>query len=47
VGALGKDSFKGAAYIFKRNQGGTNNWGEIKKLIASDARSIDFFGISV
>ncbi len=25
----------GAAYVFYRNQGGTNNWGHVKKLVAS------------
>ena len=26
----------GSAYVFSRNQGGTNNWGQVKKLLASD-----------
>ncbi len=50
VGAKGEDaggSAAGAAYIFKQNLGGTNNWGEVKKLIASDASSDDWFGCSV
>ncbi|MCO6480481.1 MAG: PKD domain-containing protein, partial [Phaeodactylibacter sp.] len=34
----------GAAYIFKQDQGGVNNWGEIKKLLASDAQPGDLFG---
>ena len=42
---LGSD--RGAAYIFDRNQGGQDNWGEVKKLIASDASDTDRFGISV
>lgn len=34
----------GAAYVFERNQGGTNNWGLVKKLINSDQNvSIDDF----
>ena len=37
----------GAAYIFARNQGGANIWGEVKKLTASDGASDDFFGGSV
>lgn len=37
----------GAAYIFERNSGGTNAWGEVKKLTASDAQADDYFGISV
>lgn len=50
LGAHNEDaggSNAGAAYIFSRDQGGINNWGEIKKLIASDAQVDDFFGISV
>lgn len=34
----------GAAYIFERNQGGANNWGEVTKLTASDAAAGDQFG---
>jgi FG-GAP repeat len=37
----------GAAYVFQKDQGGTNNWGEVKKLIASDDAAFDFFGGSV
>ncbi len=37
----------GAVYIFKRNQGGTDNWGQIKKIVASDRAANDRFGISV
>ena len=29
--------FAGSAYVFERNEGGQNNWGEVKKLTASDA----------
>ena len=45
VGAGGLTA--GAAYIFQRNQGGADNWGEVTKLTASDAQAEDFFGISV
>jgi len=38
---------QGAAYVFSRNQGGANNWGEVKKLIASDGATSDFFGWTV
>ena len=34
----------GSAYLFRRDQGGTNQWGEVAKLIASDANKNDFFG---
>jgi MYXO-CTERM domain-containing protein len=50
VGAHFEDSggpSAGAAYVFSRNQGGADNWGEVKKLVASDAQADDFFGITV
>ena len=50
VGAAGNDDNgedSGSAYIYKRNQGGTNNWGEVKKLLASDGAEDDRFGNSV
>lgn len=37
----------GAAYIFNKNEGGTNNWGQVKKLTANDGASFDNFGASV
>lgn len=43
----GSGSVRGAAYIFERNQGGLNNWGEVSKLTASDAEDEDYFGQSV
>ena len=51
VGAYGDDDagyvYSGAAYIFSRNSGGANKWGEVKKLTASDVDEYDFFGYSV
>ena len=50
VGAFGKDSGgtrAGAAYVFDRNEGGADNWGEVTKLTASDAQAGDQFGASV
>ncbi len=50
IGALGEDAqgrFTGAAYVFQRDQDGADNWGEVRKLTASDAQPDDFFGISV
>src|SRR5437660_2404787 len=44
VGAGGKNTSTGAAYIFERNQGGAENWGQVKKLTASDGAGSDFFG---
>ncbi len=40
VGAYGDDdggNYAGAAYIYSRNTGGADNWGEVTKIIASDA----------
>ena len=47
VGAWGKNSFAGAAYIFERHEGGASNWGQVKKLTAGDAAALDDFGDSV
>jgi hypothetical protein len=50
VGAAWDDgggSNRGAAYLFGRNQGGAGNWGQTKKLTASDAHNEDFFGYAV
>jgi hypothetical protein len=37
----------GAAYLFSRNLGGSNQWGLVRQMVASDASSDDFFGDSV
>ncbi|MCH8850197.1 MAG: FG-GAP repeat protein [Chloroflexi bacterium] len=50
VGAVFEDAGganSGAVYLFQRNEGGADNWGEVKKLTASDAQANDFFGASV
>ena len=47
VGAHAEDDWAGAAYVFRRDQGGVNNWGEVKKVTASDAEALDQFGWSV
>ena len=44
---IGSKSNQGSAYIFYRNRGGTNTWGRVKKLIASDGAISDYFGFSV
>jgi len=36
-----------AAYVFERDEGGTDNWGQIKKLTASAADPGDSFGFAV
>ena len=44
---VGASQDQGAAYVFERNQGGANNWGEIKKIVSSDGAANDQFGYSV
>jgi hypothetical protein len=43
----GAGSYRGAAYVFDRDAGGADAWGEVAKLTASDAEDIDFFGNAV
>ncbi len=48
VGAYANDGRRGSAYIFERDQGGEGNWGEVKRLTASDTKPGDRrFGYSV
>ncbi len=51
VGAFGANpgevSDAGAAYVFERNAGGANAWGQVAKLTASDKAAANYFGISV
>ena len=44
---VGGNSRQGAAYVFARNQGGADQWGQVKKLTASDGMARDYFGDSV
>ncbi len=37
----------GSAYIFARNEGGPDNWGELEKLTAHDGAGADYFGYAV
>ena len=37
----------GAAYLFNRNTGGQNQWGQLTKLVATDGSEFDEFGNSV
>src|SRR4029077_4895580 len=46
VGGYGHNSFTGATYIFERNQGGAEKWGQVQELTASDAAQHDEFGVS-
>lgn len=47
VGAEGESTNTGAAYIFHRDEDGTDAWGQVLKLTASDAATGDSFGSSV
>lgn len=47
AGAVVDNGGRGSAYVFARQQGGTNNWGQVKRLFASDAAANDWFGYSV
>jgi hypothetical protein len=41
----GTDS--GAVFIFQRNLGGTDNWGQLKRILSTDAAAGDEFGASI
>ncbi len=45
--APGGNDGQGAAYVFNRDQGGPDAWGQTAKLTALDGQSRDYFGISV
>jgi hypothetical protein len=56
IGALAEDhdvaganfiNLAGSAYIFNKDEGGINNWGQKTKLVASDRGASDQFGYSV
>ena len=47
VGAWWKNLLSGAAYVFQRHQGGTDTWGQVRKLVASDGAPLDLFGKAV
>ena len=47
VGAPLRSLGQGAAFIFNRNNGGSNNWGEVTELAFSDMSSSVLFGASV
>lgn len=47
IGAPGDDDHQGSAYVFERNIGGTNVWGQMAKLTASDGEWNDYFGIAI
>ena len=37
----------GSAYLFARNRGGADNWGQVAKVTASDGGEWDTFGVAV
>ena len=37
----------GSAYLFYKDEGGVDNWGQVKKITASDRNSLTYFGNSV
>jgi hypothetical protein len=50
IGAHGDQAlglYTGAAYVFERDLGGAGNWGQVKKLAASDQTAFDRFGSSI
>ena len=47
AGAAWKDFLTGTAYVFQRGQGGTDNWGQVRRLVAGDRALFDFFGQAV
>ena len=47
VGAWGHNGYAGAAYVFARDAGGPDNWGQVAELTAADAAPADYFGYSV
>jgi len=49
-GASGKDdngNSSGAAYVFKKDEGGINNWGQLTKLVPSSITASDAFGFQL
>ena len=50
VGASGDSdngAWSGSAYVFERDWGGANNWGEVTKLMPSDGATDDYFGLAI
>ncbi len=39
--------FQGSAYLFERNRGGVDHWGQLKRLAAPDGQPDDAFGVSL
>ncbi|SEJ43417.1 Por secretion system C-terminal sorting domain-containing protein [Dyadobacter koreensis] len=47
VSSIWQNNGEGAVYIFKKDQGGLDNWGFVKKVVASVPTRDDWFGYSV
>ncbi len=47
VGARFNNGRSGAAYVYGRDQGGVDNWGEVKKVTASDGAANNYFGTAL
>jgi hypothetical protein len=47
VGAREDDTSRGSAYVFERNSGGMDYWGQVQKLTSADRAETDYFGNSV
>jgi hypothetical protein len=47
VGAYAGGDYDGQAYIFYRNQGGPDAWGQVAKLVGSEVVPYDYFGSAV
>jgi hypothetical protein len=47
VGAYAGGDYDGTAYIFERDQGGPNAWGQVARLVPADNPAYNYFGYSV
>lgn len=47
IGAPNHNGIRGKAYVYYRNEGGTDNWGEQAKIVSSDIAVDDQFGYGV
>jgi len=43
----GNATDSGSAYVYRGDEGGVDNWGQVTKITASDGAGFDFFGVSV
>lgn len=45
--AKGGGTERGQAYVFGRNEGGADNWGEVQRMRANDGENKDWFGSAI